>query len=65
MARAQWIAETGHHGRDRTELAEGLRSMAYRERLIVYRIDDVEVRILRFLHGRRDIGCDDFVASDT
>jgi plasmid stabilization system protein ParE len=39
--------------------------MAYRERLIVYRIDDVEVRILRFLHGRRDIGPDDFAASDT
>lgn len=64
MNRARWIAETGYPGRDRADLSEGLRSIVFRERLIVYRIDDDEVLILRFLHGRRDIGPDDFPGAE-
>ena len=51
----RWIADTGFAGRRRDELGEGLRSLVCRERCIFYRLDSHEVRVVRVLHGRRDL----------
>ncbi|HSU05035.1 MAG TPA: type II toxin-antitoxin system RelE/ParE family toxin [Acetobacteraceae bacterium] len=42
-------------GRRRDELRAGLRSFPVRPYLIIYRIANGDVLILRVLHGRRDI----------
>jgi len=60
----RWITETGFTGQPRNELASGLRSVVYRERCIFYRIDSAQVRVVRVLHGRRDLGSQNFSDTD-
>lgn len=42
-------------GRDRSELALGLRSFAIRPYVIFYRVIDDDIELVRVLHGARDI----------
>ena len=42
-------------GRQREEIAAGLRSFPYRDYLILYRIDSDYVGIVRVVHGSREI----------
>ena len=42
-------------GRRRNDLRRGLRSVPVGSYLIIYRVDDKDVRILHVMHGRRDI----------
>jgi toxin ParE1/3/4 len=64
LARMRWIAATGFAGQPREELAAGLRSFVYRERCIFYRISDKQIRVVRVLHGRRDLPNQNFSESD-
>ncbi|MQB02892.1 type II toxin-antitoxin system RelE/ParE family toxin [Agrobacterium tumefaciens] len=38
----------------------GLRSIAYRERVIFFRVDEADLTVLRVLHGHQDISVKDF-----
>jgi plasmid stabilization system protein ParE len=50
------IQRTPFIGRSRSEdLKEGLRSLPARKYLIIYRVDEVAVYIIRVLHGGRDV----------
>lgn len=60
LAKMRWIADFGFSGHSRDDLAPGLRSLVHQERCIFYRIDDEEVRIVRILHGRRDLFSQNF-----
>jgi toxin ParE1/3/4 len=42
-------------GRSRADLRPGLRSFPTGSYLVIYRVEGVDVIILRVLHGRRDI----------
>lgn len=42
-------------GRSRDDLGSGRRNLTVGEYVIVYRIVEYEVRILRIVHGRRDL----------
>jgi toxin ParE1/3/4 len=42
-------------GRERTEIRIGLRSIAYRSHVIFYRILGRRIRVVRVLHGSRDL----------
>ncbi len=42
-------------GRERMDIREGLRSMVYESHVIFYRIMADHIRIVRVLHGSRDI----------
>jgi toxin ParE1/3/4 len=44
-----------HSGRERTELAEGLRSKPHGRYVIFYTPSTQSVRIERILHGARDV----------
>ena len=43
-------------GREREELGDGLRSLAFENYLIIYRLKDSTVEVLRVIHGARDLG---------
>jgi len=43
-------------GRAREELGMGLRSLAFGEYLVFYRVRANNVEIVRVIHGRRDLG---------
>jgi toxin ParE1/3/4 len=47
-------------GRDRGDLAEGIRATVVGEYLTFYRVSDIGIEIVRVLHGRRNITADDF-----
>ncbi len=49
------IAKHPYIGRRRDDLRRGLRSVPVGTYVIIYRVDDNEVRILHVLHGRRDL----------
>jgi len=49
------IARRPKAGRLRPEIGEGVRSRAYRGYVILYRIEPERVRVLRIVHGARDI----------
>lgn len=49
------LAEHPHMGRDRSELADGMRSFPCARYVIFYRVVDRGVEILRVLHGARDL----------
>ncbi len=49
------LADNPYAGRRRDDLRPGYRSFPVREYLIFYRIAEPGVRILRILHGHRDI----------
>ncbi|NRP27348.1 Toxin ParE1 [Marinobacterium sp. xm-d-420] len=42
-------------GRARSEIRVGLRSLAYQNHVIFYRILDTHIRVVRVLHGSRDL----------
>lgn len=45
----------GTLGRARDDLAPGLRSVAHRDYVILFRYTDVGVQVIRILHGQRDL----------
>ncbi len=49
------LASTPRAGRARPELAQGLRSFAFRKYVVFYSLADESVLIERVLHGSRDI----------
>jgi toxin ParE1/3/4 len=49
------IADRPRIGRLRPELGESVRSRAYRGYVILYRIEPERIRVLRIVHGARDI----------
>jgi toxin ParE1/3/4 len=49
------LAGQPHLGRSRADLRAGLRSFLTGNYVILYRIEDADVLILRVLHGSRDI----------
>jgi toxin ParE1/3/4 len=51
-------------GTSRPELGEGVRMLPHGRYLIFYREASKGLRVERIIHGSRDIGCDDFEASD-
>jgi toxin ParE1/3/4 len=50
----------GLTGVSKEDFGSGVRSIAYRERLIFFRVEDTELVILRVLHGHQDISDIDF-----
>lgn len=42
-------------GRERTAIRAGLRSSAYQNHVIFYRILETHIRVVRVLHGSRDL----------
>ena len=53
--RAARLNDAPRLGRSRSELQNGLRSVAFRSYVIFYRVEDAGVRIERIIHGARDI----------
>ena len=51
-------------GTSRPELGDGIRMLPHGRYLILYREANKGLRIERIMHGSRDIGHDDFEASD-
>jgi toxin ParE1/3/4 len=49
------LAEFPYTGRDRSGWVEGLRSLVVAQYLVLYRVLEDDVRILRVLHEREDI----------
>jgi len=49
----------------RPEILDGLRSAAHKRYVVFFTVTDVEVLVVRILHGARDIGPDDFALHDT
>ncbi|MBX2815486.1 MAG: type II toxin-antitoxin system RelE/ParE family toxin [Saprospiraceae bacterium] len=50
------LSENPLLGRDRPEIRAGLRSLSHRHHIIFYRqVENGKVRILRILHGARDL----------
>jgi plasmid stabilization system protein ParE len=45
----------GPPGRERDELGPGLRSVAWKRYVIVFRYGPTQLEVVRILHGRRDI----------
>ncbi|WP_350225187.1 type II toxin-antitoxin system RelE/ParE family toxin [Agrobacterium sp. lyk4-40-TYG-31] len=58
--KAHSIAELGLTGVSKEAFGPGVRSIAYRERLIFFRVEDTELIILRVLHGHQNISNIDF-----
>ena len=55
VEKCRTIASRPKVGRLRPEIGEGVRSRVYRNYVILYRIEPERVRILRVVHGARDI----------
>ena len=56
VQRFNLLGEYPHLGRARDhDLGPGRRSLAVGEYVIIYRIEDGELLVLRVLHGRRDL----------
>lgn len=49
------LVEYPELGRERPEIRGGLRSFAYRNHVIFYRIREAHIRVIRVLHGSRDL----------
>ncbi|MGK9050031.1 type II toxin-antitoxin system RelE/ParE family toxin [Neorhizobium petrolearium] len=60
FAKVRSLAELGLTGVSRSEFGEGLRSIAYRERIIFFRIRGNELVVVRVLHGHQEISPDYF-----
>ena len=58
------FARTGLTGTSRGEFGKGIRSFAYRERVIFFNLSDTELTVLRVLHGRQNISADDFLSNE-
>ncbi|WP_210270688.1 type II toxin-antitoxin system RelE/ParE family toxin [Mycoplana rhizolycopersici] len=59
------LADLGLTGIDRREVSPGLRSFAYRDRAVYFRLTDSHLHIIRILHGRQSLSPDDFTESET
>jgi toxin ParE1/3/4 len=55
LVRCQLLADNARIGRARSELGHGLRSFPHGNYLIFYRAAKQGVRIVRVLHGARDV----------
>jgi len=53
--RCEMLGRNPHAGRERDDLQSGLRGFPYGEYVILYRAIKTGVRIVRVIHGRRDI----------
>lgn len=49
------LCQNPQMGRERIEIREGLRSLVYESHVVFYRILPDHIRIVRVLHGSRDI----------
>ncbi|WP_160005912.1 type II toxin-antitoxin system RelE/ParE family toxin [Rhizobium sp. 18055] len=58
------LADLGIGGTNHEEFGIGIRSLAYRQRIIFFTMDDDCLFVVRILHGRRDISPDDFSESN-
>lgn len=54
------LCDHPHLGRQRPELAPDLRSLVHQNHVLFYLPSETEVRLIRVLHGARDIGQGDF-----
>mgnify|MGYP002636775137 CR=1 FL=1 len=54
VAQCETLSETPFRGRERPDFGEGYRGIPFRRYLIVYRVADSGVEILRVLHGARE-----------
>ncbi|WP_395774825.1 type II toxin-antitoxin system RelE/ParE family toxin [Agrobacterium pusense] len=54
------LAALGLSGVSRSSYGAGLRSIAYRGRVIFFRVNENELTVLRVLHGHQDISADHF-----
>ncbi|AZN72458.1 type II toxin-antitoxin system RelE/ParE family toxin [Georhizobium profundi] len=62
----EWLAQTRFPGVPRDNFSAGLKALPFGNYGIYFRItQDDEVIIVRIVHSARDIGPDDFTASDT
>ncbi|WP_046600195.1 type II toxin-antitoxin system RelE/ParE family toxin [Neorhizobium galegae] len=64
FAKVHSFAELGLTGVER-EFGTGIRSFAYRERIIFFRISETELTVLRVLHGHQNVSPDDFTTNET
>ena len=55
-----WIADTGFSGMARDWIRPELKAYPYRDRCFYFRIDESSVYMLRVLHGKQDIGRQEF-----
>jgi toxin ParE1/3/4 len=55
------LARHPHSGPSRDDLGTGIRCLVIGQYLVFYRIGPDEVTILRVLHGKREIGGEEFV----
>ena len=49
------LAESPGLGRSRDEIRQGLRSLAYKQHVIFYRLEASDIEIVRILHTARDV----------
>lgn len=49
------LADNPQLGRARDDLRPGVRTLRFREHVIVYDVTDELIRVARILHGRRDL----------
>ncbi|TIS96191.1 type II toxin-antitoxin system RelE/ParE family toxin [Mesorhizobium sp.] len=61
-ARWQQLATYPFSGAPREDIAPGIRHLVVGEYLILYRVGEDAVEILRVLHGRRNIEADDLAS---
>lgn len=59
------LSDVGHAGVSREWLSAGLRMTTLGRYCIYFRVTPTETRIIRFLHGARDVGQIDFATEDT
>ena len=60
-ARRQQLATYPYSGAPRDDIAPGIRHLIVSEYLILYRVREDAIEIVRVLHGRRNAGADDVV----
>jgi len=61
-ARWQQLATYPYSGAPRDDIAPGIRHLIVGEYLILYRVGEDAIEILRVLHGRRNIGADEVIS---
>ncbi len=53
--RSRWLTDYPELGRRRPDIVEQVRSIRFGEFLILYRVNDTSVEIVRYVHGRRNL----------
>ena len=61
-ARWQQLVTYPYSGAPRDDIAPGIRHLIVGEYLILYRVGEDAIEILRVLHGRRNIGADEVIS---